>query len=106
MINSTFRKNGQVLGFVPQPLSTVGTAAMWEMEQFRSAEVQSGALWFLWKDLPAQLSVPPLFHQLFPLTAFFKLPGKFLNCDSVEIYFRGEKKITMHLQTGRLGLSE
>lgn len=70
MGNSTFRKNGQVLGFVPQPLSTVGTAATWETEQFRSAEVQSGALCFLWKDLSAQLSFPPLFHHLFPVTAF------------------------------------
>lgn len=71
MRNSAFRKNGQVFGFVPQSLSTVGAAAAWEKEQLRSAEVQSRSLLVpLWRALYVQLSFPPLFHHISPSTAF------------------------------------
>lgn len=89
MRNSTFRKNGQVFGFVLQPLLTVGTAAMWEKEQLRSAEVQSRSLWFLYKELMFS-SHFLLFHHI-SRYCFFVKSGKFLNCNSIQIYFRGEK---------------
>lgn len=97
MRNSTFRKNRQVLDFVLQSLSTVGTAATWEKQQLRSATVPTNSLWSFVKTAlcsalkPSSLS-PPLPHYCF----FVKSLIKFLNRNSIQIYSRGEK-IMMHL---------
>lgn len=86
-----FQEEWTDVWFWAVPLLPVGTAAMWENKQWRSAEGQSRTLWLLCKESFMFSS-----HFLLPVPClrcywFFVKSDKFLTHNSVHIYFSREK---------------